>query len=226
MKQKFTVVPDAAERLLSILPEEYMLAIGNIAFQWSTLEMIIEGACWQSSGVRNDIGQIFTAQMQMQSKLDVVQTLLTHKHPKLAQRFKPVSNYIRDCLIGKRNLIMHGTWMPDPETSKTYIRKFSARGTLVSHSREIPLEELHDLARDIADVSAWMMELVSRLPSLKERRGGLGHKSQDIQSLPDFPTRKKNALLPLTSRLKSQSPQKGKRRTQKKVRKLKRLPVP
>lgn len=192
--------PPKPEQLLGMVTDDYLKAIGLVISQWSTMEVILEQAIWQSARLRNDLGRIMTTQLQAQGKMDLLQTILSHTKPPLGERFKKVAEYIRDCLLGKRNIVAHGHWSQfTPMEQHAHVSKFSARGKFVSLGGPITLDELRSLARDIADVSCWLMELVSKLPALKRKRDGLGYKTPDAQNRRDCATLKSHALRPLAS---------------------------
>lgn len=191
--------------------EEYLVAIGRVSAQWSILEGILDVAIWRAMGLRNDLGRILTAQLQMQSKLDTLSAVLTQKKPHLSTQFTKVCSFVRDCLIGKRNTVIHGMWHilpPMPDTPPRHIRgfvvKFSARGKLASQSGMMSTKELDQLALDIAEVTAWIYALLDHLPKLKLRPGGLIRSYPENQNRRDCATQKQQALQPLTPRPKAQ----------------------
>src|SRR5437763_15036269 len=98
MKAWTMETPSRAQMLCVFVTEDYLIAIGRVITQWSMMEVILDGCIWQASGIRNDIGRIFSAQQQVLSKLDTLGAILVQKHPILAPQFKPVADYVRDCL--------------------------------------------------------------------------------------------------------------------------------
>lgn len=193
----------AADFILTLVKDEFALPIGRVIAQWSFMEAMIEACIWQAARVRNDLGRSTTSQMQLQGKLDVLGTLLNQTRPVLAEQFAKVAVYIRECLLGKRNLVAHGMWVaPTHFATNPHVVKFSAKGRLVHQGGEISKTELESLAHDIAEVTAWIMELGELLPALRQRPGGLGHTIQDAQNRRDCATRKLQALQPLTLRRK------------------------
>lgn len=185
---------------LQFISEEYRAAIGQVCVQWGLLEVSIESAIWQTSNVQNDIGRVITAQLQMQGKMDLLESLLYQSQPTLAPYFKKVAVYIRGCLLGKRNLVIHGVWLQSPRNkTSASISKFSSRGRLTAQGGQMKLEELSDLSTQIAEVAEWMFVFGGRLPPLKQRPGGLGHKDPDIQNPQNCANLRKQALQPLPS---------------------------
>lgn len=118
---------------LQFISQEYRAAIGQVCVQWGLLEVSVEAAIWQTASVQNDIGRVITSQLQMQSKMDLLESLLYQNQPILAPFFKKVAVYIRSCLIGKRNLVVHGVWIQLPdEKDMAVISKFSSKGRLTA----------------------------------------------------------------------------------------------
>jgi hypothetical protein len=187
------------QAFLRFVDQSYLASIGSVITQWSMLEVMVDCCIWQISGLRNDYGRIFAAQMQMNDKLDTIQSLLNQRRPIFAQQFKLAADYIRECLQGQRNLVAHGMWATDPITGRTWVNKFGARGVLVDQGRvPWPKEELDQLATDIAETCAWVLHLSQMLPKLRQRPGGLGHKTLSPQNLLERATRKLHALQPPT----------------------------
>jgi len=177
MRRRFPDVIVPAQWLRALFRDDYATAAGHVILQWSMLEGLIEGACWQAARVRNDIGRVTTSQLQMQSKLDLLGALLMQTRPILGEQFNKIAGYVRDCLLGQRNLVAHGFWVMDAALPHAAVTKFRAKGQLVAQSRIFSLPELEQLADDIADVASWVLWLSDALPKLKQRSGGLGHMS-------------------------------------------------
>lgn len=194
-------MPDIEPKvLLKFVDEKHLTAIGRVITQWSLLESILDCCIWQAGKLRNDMGRIICAQMQVASKLDVLQTMLDQKKPTLAKKFKPVANYVKGCLQGPRNVIAHGAWASIPPAGISFVTKFSARGKLQSQGGIKTVEELEQLAEDIAAVTTWLLALADQLPKLQERPGGLTRPTLDIPPRQDCPTQKTRALQPLKPR--------------------------
>lgn len=196
-----------ADILLEFVSDEYLTRIGRIITQWSMMEVFLDSSIWQAGRMRTDLGRTVTSQMQVLGKLDLLGSLLTQTRPALAVQFRPVADYIRDCLNGKRNLVAHGLWArPDEEhESPTIVIKYSARGRLVKQGRPIEADELDALARDIADVTVWLYDLGLLLPAPKLPPEARVRQIPDIQSRQDCATLKQRALQPPTLRRKAPS---------------------
>jgi len=216
MKPKREYYPP--ETFLLMVDDSLATAIGHVVAQWSILEMTIEASIWQAARLRNDLGRAVTSETQLQGKMDLLLALLYQTQPKLAERFAPITDYIRSCLIGKRNLVVHGWWTAPLGIKTPYVVKFRAQGRLISRSGEMTLEELKQLALDIAAVSCWVHVLAGELPKLRQRRGGLAHQSPDIQDPLQCAKKKQRALLPLSSPLTIETPKKKQQQERRKRR--------
>lgn len=189
------------ETFMRLVSAEYRQEIGQVCVQWSLLESLVENCIWQCAELRNDLGRITTSQMMMMNKLDLLASLLHQTQPEISPPFDKVANYIRENLVGRRNLFVHGFWYTEkPEVPEmANVSKFSSKGKLVSQGRTFHKTELDSLSADIAETSAWLMTLSHRLPSLRKRPGGLGHVTRDLQSLQEYAIRRQQALQPLPS---------------------------
>ncbi|HEU4342025.1 MAG TPA: hypothetical protein VFU31_10675 [Candidatus Binatia bacterium] len=192
------------EIFLKYVRKDYLEAIGLVITQWSLMESMLDSCIWRAADLRNDLGRVISTQLQIQSKLDTLTTLLRQTRPELAGPMAKVSDFVRTCLQGQRNLAAHGMWsaLDSPlfgfgKDTPAFVVKFTARGKLVSQGGEIPIDQLHDLARDIAEVSSWLSGLGLMLPELKKRQDGPGHSEAQARNRVECAKRKKNALQPL-----------------------------
>jgi hypothetical protein len=188
--------------LRAYVADDTLLAIGRVITQWSFLETMVDSCIWQAGGIRNDMGRIVSAQMQMQSKLDTLHSILNQKFPWLGEQFSPVSKYVKECLSGKRNIVAHGMWVTLRPNKSSLVVKLSARGKLKDQGGYMDAAEIESLAADISDVTVWVLQLCERLPKLKTRRGELIRKAQETPRPQDGPARKLHALRPLRPREK------------------------
>lgn len=197
--------PLRANTLFELLDDEYLTKIGIVITQWSLMESFLDSAIWQTGRMRTDLGRTITSQMQVLGKLDLLGALLIQTRPTLAEQFRPVANYVRDCLNGRRNLVAHGLWVRRNPDSPTMVIKYSARGRLVRQGRPIEADELDTLAHDIADVTVWLYDLGYLLPAPKLPPDERVQQIPDSQSTRDCATLKQRALQPPTPRRKAQS---------------------
>lgn len=179
-------VPSAVtiDTILAMVPDPIEAVIGRVISQWSIMEAILDSAIWRAAGLRNDVGRAITSQGQVQGKIDMLGAVLHQTHPRLAPQFEAVGRYIKECLAGRRNLVAHGLWGTSPllmasTVPLAFVVKFAARGRLVDQGAIMTEVELSQLAREIAEVTSWLMQLSELLPPLKQRPGGLGHKTPD-----------------------------------------------
>lgn len=202
-----------AEWIMRLHEGAHLPELGQVVCQWSTMEAMLEACIWRVAGVRNDIGRVICAQLQVQSKLDLLSALLNQNKPTLAKQFEAVAAYVRDCLIGKRNLMIHGAWVfpqraagvVDNEVPQ--IIKFAAKGKLVDQSSTMEINEVKALAKAIAEVTQWLLDFAQLLPKLRQRPGGLGLPIPGPQSRRDCAILKQQALQPPTRRPKAPKPQ-------------------
>lgn len=185
--------------LIRLVGEPHRAGIGQVCVQWSALESLIEAAIWQASGMRNDIGRAVTSQCQMQSKMDMLSAVLHQNYPELAIPFDKVAIYIRECLIGPRNAVVHGFWFQSEGLAG--VVKFSSKGKLTYQGRMFTVDELNTLSRDIADTTQWVMTLFPKLPTLQQRLGGLDDRKPPAKDPQGCATRKMQALQPLPSQI-------------------------
>lgn len=183
---------------LRLVDEYYRAEIGQICVQWSFLDTTLEACIWQAAGMRNDIGWTITSQIQLQAKLDLLAGLLHQSYPDFAGPFDQVVRYIRECLVGERNLVVHGFWLQLPR-KEPEVAKFSAKGRLKYQGKAIIITDLQTLSQNIADVADWLMTLSARLPPLRQRPGGLGDKTPDTPNPQNCANLKTRVLQPLPS---------------------------
>tara|TARA_B100000315_G_C14536037_1_gene568481 strand:- start:166 stop:780 length:615 start_codon:yes stop_codon:yes gene_type:complete len=186
--------PMPKEFYLEFVDYDYLAPIGQVMVQWSIMEHYIENAIWQAAGTPVNLGRSMTSQTQIQSKLDILSTLLYEINPNFANQFRLVARYIRECLLGKRNLITHGFWITNPDTNRVVVIKMAAKGKLISKSRVIPIQEVIELSHDIADVTSWVDQLCAALPRLRKKRAAPNHKNPSPQTPPNCPILKQQAL--------------------------------
>jgi hypothetical protein len=195
---EFTVTPKRGnpQMWLELIDYEYTAPIGLVITQWSMMERMIESNIWRAAGFRPNIGLAVTSQTQVQGKLDMLGALLAVRFPLFSEPFTRIATYIRERLLGQRNLVAHGFWVTrSPGTSA---HKTSAKGKLVLQTREFTLSELGRLAYEIAEVTAWLDTLGHALPLLPKPRGALDHKMiLDAPPRPDYTSQKQRALQPL-----------------------------
>ena len=199
--------PQDTEFLLDLVDHEYLIAFGQITVQWSSMEHIMECAIWQAAKIPMRLGKSMTSQTQMQGKIDVLGTLLSQFHPNLSPHFNKVAKYIRECLLGRRNLVTHGFWYTEFHTNDTHVMKTVAKGKLTSQGRTVDLDELIQLYTDIAEVTNWIRSLCKELPKLQRQSDEPNQPIPTIPNHQDCATRKKQALRPLADLLKEQADQ-------------------
>jgi hypothetical protein len=206
--------------LLTFVMDDYLKSIGKVISQWSLMEAIMDQCIWQAAGIRNDYGRVITTQTQVSTKLDTLAALLWQRKAIIGEQFDDVSQYVRSCLLGRRNTIAHGYWDTQEDWPHALVVKFTARGRLTSQPGTWTVPDLELLALQIAEVTSWLMTLSQLLPKARARSGGLGHKSLDTPDLLRCAMSRKRALQPLTvSRrvLEARNPDKARSRQKQKA---------
>ena len=165
------------------------------------MERMIESTIWQAALVPFDIAQAMTAQTQVQGKIDMLGALLHQTHPTLAPQFAQVGQYIRECLLGRRNLVAHGWWMANPRWTLSdfplaLVSKYGAKGKVIGQLTLFSADQLHQLSAEIAEVSSWMYELSGLLPELSQRPDAPDHMTQAPPNPQVCATRRLSALRP------------------------------
>ena len=176
------------------------LAIGELCVQWGLLEAMVENCIWKVIETPYDVGRSVTATMQIQGKMDVLETILTQTNPHLGSQFSLVANYIRNCLLGSRNTYVHGMWASHPEPQGfEYVVKFNARGKLVHVGGQVTSQDIAKLASDVADTTSWIMAFSDLLPPMPKPVVGRDHKNQEKRDPQERANHKKLALQPPTA---------------------------
>lgn len=182
---------------LNLVDHELLSPIGLVVIHWSILEHLVESAIWTAAGLPPNIGRAMTAQTQLQSKLDMLATLLHESQPELAEPFDTLCNFVRSWLLGRRNLFVHGFWMTDPSTYRSYAMKHSAKGKLVFQGEEITAEEAMALVNDIIEVAEWFRAFSPRIRKWRRSPSAPARKSRVPRNPQDYAIQKQRALRPL-----------------------------
>jgi hypothetical protein len=95
------------------LPENYLIAIGNVSYMWGLLESIMELAISKLSGPRDSDPRsaVMIAHMSWPQRMDVLETLVILLAPeyKYLSRFQEVKPKLKKAQNG-RNRIIHAKW--------------------------------------------------------------------------------------------------------------------
>jgi hypothetical protein len=198
--------------ILRMVSDAYLVRIGRVVTQWSAMEAVLESAIWQATGVRGDVGRALTSQTQVQGKLDLLASVLRQTRPALGEQAFTLATYVKDCLGGKRNLIAHGLWVDASdvfsrkEDAPHRVVKFSARGRLTDQSVGFSTDELETFAKEIAEVTSWLIDLCALLPKLRQQPGALNRTTPKTQNPRDCANLRLRALQPPTLRPKAPKP--------------------
>lgn len=145
----------------SVLPEDYLIAIGNVTVVWGHLEAIADLAINKFAGNQNLDWRctILTAHMSWPQKMDVLESLvdgLRSEYPHLS-RFDAVKRLLRKAQEG-RNRIAHGQWGYNEGTATK--ARATARGKLLTSIDPISVETINAIARDIGRAAMGLFKIV------------------------------------------------------------------
>jgi hypothetical protein len=94
----------------TVLTEDELRAIGNVAVELTYCEHMVEDIIWTLAGMKNDQGKFFTDRMQLDKRLELMGDLWK---PQLAgDDLKKLTDLISDIKEANndRNTIIHGFW--------------------------------------------------------------------------------------------------------------------
>ncbi len=145
------------------VPPDYLIQIGRVSVFWSTLESIFDLSLMKLAGM--SIGDprawsIF-AHMTFPLKLDIFGSLVTELQPKYPN-LKELPSVIAKIKIAQqgRNMIVHAKWGID-EQGRVVISRITARGTIKTSVRAIPLSEVSDIVVHIEAAMKGLYEFVA-----------------------------------------------------------------
>lgn len=144
------------------IPDDYLIAIGKVCVQWSTLEGITEMMIAKLAGfpMRDPRSTIMISHMAWPMRVDILSALadaLEENNPRL-NTYPKVLGLLRKAQQG-RNRIVHGMWGSD-ETGKVIALRATVRGKLKLSMDSITLEEIHRIQGDIEIAAAALYDLV------------------------------------------------------------------
>jgi len=107
--------------VITKLPKSYLIALGDIAVNWATLEWNVERIIWLLLNLGPKEGRIVTVPMSMKPKLETL-TLLVERRVK-NEKYR--NNVIRFCKAvtltsDSRNKVTHGVWARLPSKPRSF----------------------------------------------------------------------------------------------------------
>jgi hypothetical protein len=125
------VIADPTKATVTI-PDDYLIAIGKVCVQWSTLEGIMEMMIAKLAGFQNydNRSKIMISHMAWPMRVDILSALaveLLEKYPRLKD-YPKVLELLKKAQQG-RNRIVHGMWGSD-EAGNVLTLRATARGKL------------------------------------------------------------------------------------------------
>lgn len=97
-----------------ILTKDQLAAVGSVAVESTFCEEFVELFIWALLGVRERQGKFLTAPLQMNSRLDLLSSLMKVRLRSATKRlaFTDLISRLREA-NSERNVIVHGSWEPD-----------------------------------------------------------------------------------------------------------------
>lgn len=143
------------------LPDDYLVAIGNVCAVWGALESVVELAITKLTGMPdNDVRPaILIAHMSWPQRMDVLEThinVLTPDFKHLAG-FANVKPLLKKAQEG-RNFIIHASWAV--EDGKVNTMRVTARGSLKFTQKPVTVAEIDGIAMDIKLASLRLFRLI------------------------------------------------------------------
>ena len=137
-------------------------AIGSIVHHWSYLEHGIERLIWVSLEVEGDVGRAVTSDIQFKARIKMMGKIIRAKHPKMSKVWAGVAKTLTE-IEESRNLIVHGIWSRDRDTSDpiaTSFRKKSSGPHQISGER-FPPDRMKSIDESIMRAGAYLVQLES-----------------------------------------------------------------
>jgi hypothetical protein len=137
-------------------------AIGSIVHHWSYLEHGVERLIWAALEVEGDVGRAVTADIQFKARVKMMGKIIRAKHPKMSGVWAGIAKTLGE-IEGNRNLIVHGIWSRDHDTSDpmaTSFRKKSSGPNRISGER-FPPDRMKSIDESIMQTGAYLVQLES-----------------------------------------------------------------
>jgi hypothetical protein len=126
------------KRATVTIPDDYLIAIGKVCVQWSTLEGIMEMMIAKLSGFENydNRSKIMISHMAWPMRVDILSALaaeLLEKYPRLRD-YPKVLELLKKAQQG-RNRIVHGMWGSDEHGNVLRLQATARRKLKLSMDR-------------------------------------------------------------------------------------------
>jgi len=144
------------------IPDDYLIAIGKVCVQWSTLEGIMEMMIAKLAGFANydNRSKIMISHMAWPMRVDILSALaveLVDTYPRLKD-YPKVLELLKRAQQG-RNRIVHGMWGSDEHGNVQTLRA-TARGKLKLSMDTVTLKEIRAIQEDINVAASALYNLV------------------------------------------------------------------
>lgn len=144
------------------IPDDYLIAIGKVCVQWSTLEGIMEMMIAKLAGFElyDNRSKIMISHMAWPMRVDILSAMageLAETHPRLKD-YPKLLELLKKAQQG-RNQIVHGMWGSD-EGGNVLRLQATARGKLKLSMDAVTLKEIHAILEDIKIAGTELYDLV------------------------------------------------------------------
>lgn len=156
------MVEISPEVFLSLLPDDFTMAIGRVVSQWAWTDAFLDQGIWKLMGVNHGRGRAVTSNLMSSTKIDVLATLMRLRKYDEAV-VKKLEATGKD-LAPQRNLVAHAYAAQIPHIKDVLLVSFSARGELTDRSRMASPGDIDALAKRIAEFNGFLSSLHGILP--------------------------------------------------------------
>lgn len=159
-------------RSKQILSAEQLAEIGSIALESTECEVVVEELLWALAGLDRERGILFTQNMQMKSRIEMLSALGKARLPN-DQSLSEFNELIQELnnLNQKRNHVIHGSWGAWT-TLRELARRPGSEFTVTPKAikrrpnkapMELSAEQLRGLPEQIAHATARLMQFAERM---------------------------------------------------------------
>ena len=139
-------------------PKEYQEAIGQIAVNSSSIEVIIRTVIWHVSGLDSVSGRAFTGKMRISDLIEVLKALIECKAPQLKEETASLCIRIK-AAFDKRSKYIHQVWTVQdgmPAIGKLFLERYEKREGLTP----VSLNEMYKLSDEMKSIESELMNSI------------------------------------------------------------------
>lgn len=148
-------------------PRAYQEAIGQIAVNSSSIEVLIRTVIWHVAGLDGATGRAFTGKTRVSELTEMLKALIEVRAPHLKEQTTTINTKIKE-VFNRRAVYIHQVWsIKDglPAVGKLFIERYERLEELSI----VSLTEMYQLADEMRDVQAQLMNQI--LLPLMEKSG-------------------------------------------------------